>query len=230
MGPPQKDKSAAEIKDMVGHEDATKAAIAQAYQNKSKADTKKAATKAKSAAHKAKTAANQAARKEAAAKRRAAAEAKRRVAAKLRAKKQAAAAAKREAAAKAKEKAAKVKARQKLVAQATKQALADKKAGRILTPSQQKLIAAYEKQQADTLDTLRNGVNLSQPMSLLRSVLDGSPVDLAAPAAQETVPTVSSQDGPRATVNMLKANAPARLAKAVKKAQKKRPGRRKGVK
>lgn len=220
VGPPQKDKSAAEIKDMVGHEDATKAAIAQAYQNKAKADAKTAASKAKTAAHKAQTAAKQATRKEQAAKRRAAAEAKRRAAAKLRAKKQAEAAAKRQAAAKAKAKAAKIKAHQKLVAQATKQALADKKAGHPLTPSQQKLIDAYEKQQRLLLDTLRNDVNLSQ------AATSGGGYE------QATAPTVSSQDGPRGTVNRLTTDVPKRvLADAVKKAQKtRRKGRRKGGK
>jgi hypothetical protein len=178
VGPSQENKSAQEIKDMVGHDQATKDAIAQAYKNKAKADAKKAATKAKSAAAKNK-------RKAEAAQRKAAAEAKRRAKAKERAKKQAEAAAKRKAAAEAKAKATKDKARQQLITQATKQALADKKAGRALTPSQQRLIDAYEAQQAKTLDELRNNVSLSQPMAVVRAVLDGpQAIDLAAPGSR----------------------------------------------
>jgi hypothetical protein len=216
VGPSQKDKSASEIKDMAGHDAATKDAIRQAYKNKAEKDGKKAAAKAKSEAAKAKT-------KAAAAKRRAAAEAKRRTKAKERLKKQAATEAKRKTTAAAKAETAKVKARQKLVTAATKQALADKKAGRPLTPTQQKLLDRYNAQQASTLDQLRNDVKLSQPVDLGVSAEVGGMV---------TVPTVSSQDGARMTVNSLLSKAPKRqLADAAKKVlMKRRAGRRKGSK
>lgn len=206
VGPSQLNKSSQEIKDMAGHDKATQAAIASAYKNKAEADAKKAATKAKSAA-------KAASRKAAAAKKRAAAEAKRRAKAKQVAAKRAATAAKQKAAAEARAKAVKVKARQKLVAQATRQALADKKAGRPLTPSQQRLIDAYEAQQSTTLDKLRNDVNLAQA-----AVFGGG-----NGYSETAVPTGSSQDGMRGTVNMLKDSVPKRvLSDAVKKAQKKR--------
>jgi hypothetical protein len=208
VGPSQKNKSAQEIKDMTGHTDATKAAIASAYNNKAQADAKTAATKAKSAAKRAKAKAE-------ADRKRAAAEAKRRTKAKERAKAKAATEAKRKAAAETRAKTAKAKARQKLIAAATKQALADKKAGRPLTPTQQKLLDHYEAQQSESLDELRNDVKLSQPV-----------------AEATTVPTVSSQDGARATVNTLLSKAPApQMARAARHAQmKRRSRRRKGLK
>jgi hypothetical protein len=178
VGPSQKDKSASEIKDMAGHDQATKDAIASAYHNKAVADGKKAATKAKSAKKAAAAAAKRAAKAKAAA-------AKKALRAKVVAAKKAAVATKRTAAAAAKAKAAKDKARKQLVSQATKQAIADKKAGRSLTPSQQRLLDAYNGQQAATLDNLRNNVSLSQPMQTLRAVLDDpSAVDLAAPGSR----------------------------------------------
>jgi hypothetical protein len=155
VGPSQKDKSAAEIKDMAGHTSATQAAIAQAYHNKATADSKKAATKAASAKKHSAAEAKRAAKAKALAAKRAAhakemAKKKAEVA-KLRAQKQA-----------AKEKAAKVKAKQKLISDATRQALADKKAGRPLTPTQVRLLDHYEAQQEETKDNLRNNVSLSQ--------------------------------------------------------------------
>jgi hypothetical protein len=210
VGPSQMNKSAQEIKDMTGHDQATKDAIASAYHNKSVADGKKAATKAKSAKKKADAAAKHAAKAKTAA-------AKKALRAKVVAAKKAAVAAKRNAAAIAKNKAAKTKARQKLVTQATRQALADKKAGRSLTPSQVRLLDAYNSQQASQLDNLRNNVSLSQPVG---------------GESQVTVPTGSSQDGPRSTVNSLLSSVPKRkLADAALKAQKtRRDRRRKGGK
>jgi hypothetical protein len=206
VGPSQKDKSAQEIKDMTGHTDATKAAIAQAYKNKATADAKKASKKAASAKKHHEAEAKRAARAKAAAAKKAAhakemAKKKAEVA-KLRAQKQA-----------AKEKAAKAKAKQKLISDATRQALADKKAGRPLTPTQVRLLDHYEAQQEEIKDNLRNNVNLSQPMA----------------SEQVTVPTGSSQDGARLTVNSLTTKYPKRyLADAAIKAQKKR--RQKGKK
>jgi hypothetical protein len=208
VGPSQMNKSAQEIKDMNGHDQATKDAIASAYHNKAVADGKKAATKAKSAKKAAAAAAKRAAKAKTAA-------AKKALRAKVTAAKKAAVASKRTAAASAKAKAAKTKARQKLVSQATKQALADKKAKRPLTPSQQKLLDAYNAQQASTLDNLRNNVSLSQPVDLAESPMFGG-------GDQVTVPTVSSQDGMRGTVNGLMSKFPkADLKKAVLKRSKK---------
>lgn len=210
VGPSQKDKTASQISDMTGHDQATKDAIASAYHNKAVADGKKAAAKAKSK-HKADlAAAKRDARAKAAAKKRAAR-------AKIAAAKKAAAAAKRNDAVLKKNAAAKSKAKQQLITQATKQAIADKKAGRSLTPTQVKLLDHYNAQQSAQTDNLRNNVSLSQPV--------GSDT-------QVTVPTVSSQDGPRATVNGLLSKAPRpALAVAAQRAQKtRRDRRRKGGK
>lgn len=215
VGPSQKDKSASEIKDMAGHDQATKDAIASAYKNKATADAKKAATKAKADAKRAKAKAisdaKAAKRKADAAARKKAADAKRAAKAKASAEKKAKTAADKQAA-------AKTKAHQQLVTAATKQALADKKAGRPLTPTQQKLLDHYYGQQSQTADELRNNVSLSQPVDLAESPTFGG---------DGTVPTGSSQDGARATVNGLLSKAPKRqLAEAAKKAQKKRQARR----
>lgn len=207
VGPSQKDKSASEIKDMAGHTEATKDAIRQAYKNKATADGKKAAVKAKSNSRRAVAAKKRA---EAAAKRLAA----KKAATKKREEHAKAMAAKKAAAAKAKAAKTKLNEHRKLVAAAIKQALADKKAGRPLTPSQVRLLDHYDAQQDEQTDNLRNNVNLSQPMA----------------SEQVTVPTGSSQDGARLTVNSLTTKYPKRyLADAAIKAQKKRRnGRRKG--
>jgi hypothetical protein len=200
VGPPQKDKSASEIADMAGHTEATKDAIRQAYKNKATADGKKAAVKAKSDSRRAVAAKKRA---EAAAKRLA----KQKAAVKKREAHKREMAAKKAAAAKARAEKAKTTEHRKLVAAAIKQALADKKAGRPLTPSQVRLLDRYDTQQAEQTDNLRNNVSLSQPMA----------------SEQITVPTGSSQDGARLTVNSLMTKYPKRyLAGAAIKTQKKR--------
>lgn len=209
VGPSQMNKTPQEIKDMAGHDQATRDAIAKAYQNKKTADAAKAAKKASSAAKSAASKKASAAKKAAHAK---AAAQKKAANAKASAQKKAAATAQKNAA-------AQKKAHQQLVSQATKQALADKKAGRPLTPSQVSLIDAYSKQQATTLDTLRNHVSLSQTAQF-----DGS-------EGYESAPTVSSQDGVRGTTSSLLSKAPrASLKAAAMNVRKRRKGRGKGTK
>jgi hypothetical protein len=217
VGPSQENKSSQEIKDMVGHDAATKDAIKQAYQNKAQADAKKAAKQAASNKKKAAAAAKRAAKQKAAA-------VKKALAARAKAAKQKASAAAKAKTAATKQAAAKRKAHQQLVSQATKLALADKKAGRPLTPSQQRLLDAFEAQQKAQNDQLRNNVNLSQPMALIRSVLEepatvelGVSADFGGGSEVTTVPTVTSQDGGRFTSNSLVSKAsPSLVKKAVK--------------
>lgn len=152
VGPSQKDKSAQQIKDMAGHDSATRDAIASAYQNKATADGKKAAAKAKSAA---KTAANKAA----AAKARAARKA---VADKARADRKAVS-----------DKARAAAGHRQLLSSAVRQAQADQKAGRALTATQKRLLAAAKAASDRRAEELRH-VSLSQPVDLAVSPVLGS--------------------------------------------------------
>lgn len=203
VGPPLKPGSQ-ELKDMAGHDQGTKDAIAQAYKNKQAASAAKAAKQGA-----AKSKAGAAASKKAV-KAKAAAQKKQSVAAARAAQKQAA---------------AKTRAHQQLISQAVKQAQADKKAGRPLTPSQVKILDAYNKQQAVQAAMLRN-VSLAQPVELAVSP------EFSGDGGYTTVPAVSSQDGYRATVNKLLKQAPKNkvMAAAERVRSKRRKGRGKGRK